>query len=132
MNKKKIIGIIISAVLFIILTFLIIFATKQYSSKYDGTITIEVVELDGNIVKTKKIKFTANDKLRDLVNSNFDNFILEESEYGAYVIGIESIKQDNDAHIYIALFYNGEYATSGLDTLKFEDGSIISFKALKW
>ena len=103
-----------------------------YEVDYDGSITVEVVDLDGNIVKSKTIDFHDGDILRDLVALNFDNFVMEESQYGAYVIAIESIKQDNDSCVYIALYINKEYATSGLDTLKYNDGDTITFKAESW
>ena len=133
MNKKKLIfNIAVSVIMIAVLVVCIIFATKTFSPNYDGEITVEVVDLSGEIVKSKEIKFKEEDILRDLVANNFENFVIEESEYGAYVIAIESIEQDNDAHIYIALYINGSYATSGLDSLEFENGSIISFKAEKW
>ena len=133
MSKKKlIISIGLSILMIAMLVLCIIFITKPFSPKYDGEITVEVVNLEGEIIKTKDLHFNNGEKLRDLISNNFENFVIEESEYGAYMISIETIKQDNDNHIYIALYLNGEYATSGLDTLEYTDGSVISFKAEKW
>ena len=103
-----------------------------YEVEYDGSITVEVIDVDGNLIKSKNIEFIQGDILRDLVSNNFDNFVMEESMYGAYVLSIESISQDDNSHIYVALYINGQYATSGLDTLEYNDGDTISFKAESW
>ena len=131
--KKKSIFKIVSLLLVLVVSLLTLTScVTPYEVEYDGSVTIEVVDLDGNIVKSKIIDFHEGDILRDLVEANFDNFIMEESQYGAYVLEIESIKQDDIAHVYVALYINGEYATSGLDTLKYNDGDIISFRAESW
>ena len=131
--KKKSIFKIVSLLLVLVVSLLTLTScVTPYEVEYDGSVTIEVVDLDGNIVKSKIIDFHEGDILRDLVAANFDNFVMEESQYGAYVLEIESIKQDDIAHVYVALYINGEYATSGLDTLKYNDGDIISFRAESW
>ena len=131
--KKKSIFKIVSLLLVLVVSLLTLTScVTPYEVEYDGSVTIEVVDLDGNIVKSKIIDFHEGDILRDLVEANFDNFIMEESQYGAYVLEIESIKQDDIAHVYVALYINGEYATSGLDTLKYNNGDIISFRAESW
>ena len=61
-----------------------------------------------------------------------DNFVIEESEYGAYVTAIESISQNDNEFVYVALFFDNDYSILGLDSLEFKDGSTISFKAEKW
>ena len=133
MNKKNlIVKVIISVCMVVALIWASFYVFKPFTPECDGKITVEVVDLDNNVIKSKEIEYYVGERLRDLVQKNFDNFKIEESEYGAYVIGIESIFQDNDAHIYIALYYNGEYSNDGLDTLAYEDGSVITFKAETW
>ena len=115
-----------------LLAVLVYLATKPYEVEYDGMITVEVVNVDGSVVKSKEIGFKEGDKLRDLIASNFDNFVIEESEYGAYVTAIESISQNDNEFVYVALFFDNDYSILGLDSLEFKDGSTISFKAEKW
>lgn len=131
---KKSISKIISMMLLLVVSLLTLTSctVDPYQVSYDGALTIEVVDLDGNLVKSKEINFNEGDIFRDLVSNNFDNFVMEESQYGAYVLSIESISQDDDLHVYVALYINGEYATSGLDTLKYSDGDTISFRAESW
>ena len=131
--KNKSIFKIVSLMLLLVVSLLTLTScVTPYEVDYDGSITVEVVDLDGNIVKSKTIDFHEGDILRDLVASNFDNFVMEESQYGAYVFGIETIKQDDDARVYVALYVNGAYATSGLDTLEYHNGDTITFKAESW
>ena len=133
MKKKKLIfSIVVSLVLATLLAVLVYLATKPYEVEYDGMITVEVVNVDGSVVKSKEIGFKEGDKLRDLIASNFDNFVIEESEYGAYVTAIESISQNDNEFVYVALFFDNDYSILGLDSLEFKDGSTISFKAEKW
>ena len=131
-SKKNIFSIVISIIMIAILVVVIILVRKPFMPKYDGFIIVEVVNLENENIKTKEIQYKAGDKLRDLISNNFDNFTVRESEYGAYVNSIETIEQDDNLRIYIALFVDGEYATSGLDTLEYSNGMIITFKEETW
>ena len=133
MNKKSIYKIVSMTFLLVISLLTLASCTVvPYQVEYDGSVTVEVRDLENNLVKSKEIDFKEGDILRDLISQNFDNFVMEESTYGAYVISIESIIQDDDSNVYIALYINGEYATSGLDTLEYNDGDTITFKAESW
>ena len=110
----------------------IFFITKEFTPNYDGTITVEVIGQDNEVVKSKEIEFYSGDKLVDLVATNFDNFVVEDSEYGAYIVNIENTIKPEDLYVYISIYINGEYASSGIDTLEFNDGDKITFKAESW
>ena len=131
-SKKNIFSIVISIIMIAILVVVIILVRKPFMPKYDGFIIVEVVNLENENIKTKEIQYKVGDKLRDLISNNFDNFTVRESEYGAYVNSIETIEQNDNLRIYIALFVDGEYATSGLDTLEYSNGMIITFKEETW
>lgn len=130
--KKSIFKVVSLFILLVISLLTLTSCVTPYEVEYDGSITVEVIDVDGNLIKSKNIQFVKGDILRDLVSKNFDNFVMEESTYGAYVLSIESISQDDDLHVYVALYINGQYATSGLDTLEYNDGDTISFKAESW
>lgn len=130
--KKSIFKVVSLMLLLVISLLTLTSCVTPYEVEYDGSITVEVIDVDGNLIKSKNIEFIQGDILRDLVSNNFDNFVMEESMYGAYVLSIESISQDDNSHIYVALYINGQYATSGLDTLEYNDGDTISFKAESW
>ena len=130
--KKSIFKVVSLFILLVISLLTLTSCVTPYEVEYDGSITVEVIDVDGNLIKSKNIQFVKGDILRDLVSKNFDNFVMEESMYGAYVLSIESISQDDNSHIYVALYINGQYATSGLDTLEYNDGDTISFKAESW
>ena len=133
MNKKKLVlSVVLSVVLVVVMLTVIYFTTKEFTPDYDGTITVEVIGLDNEVVKSKEIEFRQGDKLIDLVAANFDNFIVEDSEYGAYILNIENIIKAEDSYLYVAIYINGEYASSGIDTLEFNDSDKITFKAESW
>ena len=133
MNKKKLVlSVVLSVVLVVVMLTVIYFTTKEFTPDYDGTITVEVIGLDNEVVKSKEIEFKNGDKLIDLVAANFDNFIVEDSEYGAYILNIEYIIKAEDSYLFVAIYVNGEYASSGIDTLEFNDSDKITFKAESW
>ena len=133
MNKKKLVlSVVLSVVLVVVMLTAIYFITKEFTPNHDGTITVEVIGLDNEIVKSKEIEFKNGDKLISLVESNFNDFVIEDSEYGAYIVNIENIIKADDLYVYVAIYVNGEYASSGLDTLEFNDGDKITFKAESW
>ena len=133
MNKKKIIiNVLISVCMVVALIWAGIYAFKPFMPDDGGVITVEVMDVDGNVLKVEEVTFMPENRLRDLLAIYFTNFSIEESEYGAYVVSIDAIAQDNDNHIYIALYLNDEYSESGIDTLVYKDGDVLSFRATRW
>ena len=132
MNKKKLVlSVVLSVVLVVVMLTAIYFTTKEFTPDYDGTITVEVIGLDNEIVKSKEIEFKNGDKLISLVESNFNDFVIEDSEYGAYIVNIENIIKVDDLYVYVAIYVNGEYATAGVDTTEIVEGSSYAFKVEK-
>ena len=133
MNKKKLVlSVILSVVLIVAMLTAIYFITKEFTPDYDGTITVEVIGQDNEVVKSKEVEFKNGDKLISLVESNFTDFVVEDSEYGAYIVNIENIIKADDLYVYVSIYVNGEYASSGIETLEFNDGDKITFKAESW
>lgn len=120
---KKISLIIIGMV---ILSLSIAFLTKTYATNSAGTITIIVVDEEAVEVINEKVSFRKNESLLDVIERKY-NVISEESEYGTFVLGIDSAIAVSDVS-YLAFFINGEYAMSGVTTAVFLDGDIIRFE----
>ena len=72
MNKKKI---ILTAVLSLIACFVIVLSiiliNNQTKAKYDGTIIVDVIDLDGKEMKKKSIGFKEGETLVQLIEANF-------------------------------------------------------------
>ncbi len=109
------------------------FIIESFSgAKYDGTITIEIRDLDNNLVSTKEISYFEDAKLDELLIECFgDKLVYETTDaYGMNISCIDGIKSESFSTYltYIAIYQNGEYANFGVSFLLFEDGDIITFK----
>ena len=104
---------------------------KAFTPNSDGTITVEVVKLDGTIDKSKDIDFNEGEKLVDLISENFDNFDYSTSEFGTFVNGIESIKNASDFSTFVSIYVDDKMSEVGLDSIEFKDGTLISFRDMK-
>lgn len=132
-KSKSIIFKIVSTILGVLLVigayFLINFLA---GAKYDGTITIEIRDLDNNLVDSKEISFNNGEKLDELLIEVFDDKLVYETTdaYGMNISQIGSIRSEtNDIYLtYIAIYQNGEYANLGVSFLQFKDKDIITFK----
>lgn len=125
MNKKKLIlSIILSVVALAILTICILFLTNAFESKSDGSITVELVELDGSKKATKEIEFSKGDTLIELLDENFDNVVVENG----MLQSIDTFANALDWSSYISILVDGEYSMVGVLEIEFTDGTIITFK----
>lgn len=127
MNKKNLITIISSIICIIAIILLVIFTTKPYKSKYDGTIRIELINLDNNVIKQKDIKFKKDDTLLELVEANFDNVLFKDG----MLLNIEDYKTPNNYETFLCIYVDEKMSSVGLNEIKFSDGTFISFVITK-
>ena len=120
---KKIVVVILLLVA-MIGTFFIIKNVNEADS--EGVIIVEVMDKDENVVKTKEIEFYAGDTLAELVKKNFDNVVINESNYGNLILCIETVETDFTTS-YISINVNGEPSMVGMDQIELIDGITITF-----
>lgn len=101
-----------------------VLASKGYFSKYDGKITVEYVNIDGEVVETKDIKFITGDSLMDLVEDNFDNVTYDSG----MIMSICDYTSPDDWSTFICIYVDGEMSMVGIADIIFTDGTIISFR----
>ena len=73
MKKNLIIKIILSVIAVGIIALSVYFLKDSFKPDYDGVITVEVINLDNEVVKSKEITFKENDELSVLIENNFNN-----------------------------------------------------------
>ena len=131
-NKSIIIKIVFSVIGILIVVGAYFLISGLAGAKYDGEITIELKDENGELLEQKDISFNEGDKLDQLLIEAFgDELEYETTEmYGMNISKIGNLEtQYADAYmIYIAIYQNGEYANFGVSFLPFEDGDIITFK----
>ena len=125
----KIVATMIGIALVVVAYFLI---SELAGAKYDGEITIELKDENGELLEERKINFNDGDKLDQLLIDTFgDELEYETSDmYGMNInkIGDLTTTYADTYMIYIAIYQNGEYANFGVSFLPFEDGDVITFK----
>ena len=123
-NRNK----LFSLVLIIVAIFALVVLGRNtiFSTDSLGEVTVEVVDLEKNIIKSKDIKFNEGDNILDLIGDNFENFKFQDSEYGPFIEHIESIPAK--ANSYIMIYVNGEMSPVGIGQIEFKDGTVISLR----
>ncbi len=127
MNKKNLITIISSIIAVILIILLVIFITKPYKSKYDGTLKIELINIDDTIIKQKDIKFAKDNTLLELVEANFDNVLFKDG----MLLNIEYYKTPANYETFLCIYVDDIMSLVGLNEIKYEDGTVISFRITK-
>ena len=98
--------------------------SKTFSSTSDGSITVELVELDGSLKSSKEIEFNEGDQLLTLLEANYDNVVFENG----MLMSIDTFTTAPDWSTFISIDVDGEMSMVGLADIKYEDGTVISFK----
>lgn len=129
MNKKKLILTVVSAVVAVAILIACFFIINNViEAKGDGTISIEVVALDGSLMKEKDVVFHEGDTLQKLIEDNFDSVIFDDTGYGPFIKGIEGYVTPDDWSSYISILVDGIYSEVGIGDIVFVDGTKITLK----
>ncbi len=124
MEKKKLMIItILSVIILVVLVLTIRYISKDFVTKNSGEITIVLVDIDGNEVKSKEIKFNENDTLVSLITNNFNNVKIENG----MLMSIESFETPQDFSTFISIYVDDKMSDVGLKDIKFKDQTKISF-----
>ena len=89
--------------------------------------TFEVEHLNGKVVT-----FTVKTDKEILSDALLENNLIsgEEGQFGLYVKTVDGVTYDYKADgVYWALYVDGDYATSGVDSQSVENGHTYKFKA---
>lgn len=129
-NVKILISVIASLVAIAIIGLSVHFVMKKPVANYDGTITVEVVERNENVIK-KEIGFVKGDNAFDLVKNNFE-VVYEDSQYGAFIKSIETLLPDETKHEFIFIEVNGKGSEVGITQIELVDKMTITFSISTW
>lgn len=129
-NVKILISVIASLVAIAIIGLSVHFVMKKPVANYDGTITVEVVERNQNVIK-KEIGFVKGDNAFDLVKNNFE-VVYEDSQYGAFIKSIETLLPDETKHEFIFIEVNGKGSEVGITQIELVDKMTITFSISTW
>lgn len=124
--KKKILTICLALVAIIGITVGLALLIKGKKADADGFVTIEVVDLDKTVVKSKKIGFKEGDTLIQIVKDNFDNVVITDA-ISPMIMEIETLVTADDWSKFISISVNDVEAETGISGIALKDGDKISF-----
>ena len=132
MNKKRIVGCILGGFIAIVI---IVLAINNNSNNTDianskVNITICVFDKENSSIYNKSIETDKKYLLEALNDIEELNVIVEDSQYGAYIISIRGIEQGDN--YYWSYYIDGEYASVGVSNCEVEEGKTYDFKIEKF
>ena len=121
-KKKLILKIILSIVALGVIILCVVLLRNSFKPSYDGKLTIEVVGLDGVVIKEKEVEFNTNDVLMDLIKDNFENVTYQNG----MIMSIENYQTPIDFQTFLSVYVDDKMSEVGLSEVKFVDGTKIS------
>lgn len=121
-KKKLILKIILSIVALGVIILCVVLLRNSFKPSYDGKLTIEVVGLDGVVIKEKEVEFNTNDALMDLIKDNFENVTYQNG----MIMSIENYQTPINFQTFLSVYVDDKMSEVGLSEVKFVDGTKIS------
>ena len=122
---KKINIILTSVISFLCLAALIvvvIIKNTEEKAKGDGTIIVELLDVDNSMIKSKDIIYYDGDVLTQLITDNFDNVVFDSG----MLMEIKDYKTPADWSTFICVYVDGEMSMVGIDDIVIANGMKIS------
>lgn len=123
MKKKTITTFVLSLIATVGLGIASYYIYDSFTAKSDGSITVEIINLDGNKVNEKEISFNDGDSLVALLEKNFDNVIVENG----MLMSIDVLTTPADWSTFICIYVDNEMSNVGILDIQFTDETLISF-----
>lgn len=124
---KKILSLTLALLMLVITCLAIVSCNDDETDTSEKTFTFTVVHADGT---TKDFTITTTETI--LANALVNEGIIagEDGPYGLYVKTVdgETLDYETDGK-YWALYIDGQYAVTGVDSTEIKDGATYSFKA---
>ena len=120
--KKLVLKLILTVAAIAVLIAAIIIIRNATTAHSAGTIVVEYVGVDNQVIKSKEIDYYEGDTLVKLVQENFENVVIE----GTMVMGIEDYTTPSDWSTFIGIRVNGEESMVGITEIQLQDGLVVS------
>ena len=115
--------IVVTIIAVVILGIGIFLASNSFSSKYDGEITVTIVDIKGTTVSEKEIPFNKGDELVPLLEKNYDNVVVDNG----MLLSIDTLTTPEDWSEFICIYVDGNMSEVGILEIPFSDETEISF-----
>lgn len=120
--KQKIFSIGLTILSIVVIVICVVLITHRKEVDGQGTITFEVIDVDGTLLDKKTVRFEDKDSLLSLVEENYEIELM----YGM-IIKIDALYTPNLSKEFIKIYQNCDATTVGISSVTFEDGDIFRF-----
>ena len=121
--SKKFKKIVLTIISLLVLVLGSLYLTNNFTSKTQGDVLIELIDIEGNISDSRQIEYQEGDTLVSLVESNYDNVLIENG----MLMTIEDFETASDWSTFISIYVNDEMSMVGINDIKFDDNTKVSF-----
>ena len=114
----------------ILLTLIFLFTLVSCSNKTNGSgdIKVELVDLEGVVIKEQTIDFDSNDTLKVLIEENFDNVVFDNG----MLMEIENYKTPANWETFISVYVDGKMSLVGISDIGLVDDMVVSLIITKF
>ncbi len=120
MKKFKI---VVSVIALCLLALCFSIMSSSFNATDLGTIDVELINLENEVISEKEISFNEGDELVSLIEDNFDNVTFKDG----MIMSIESFETPDDYSVFISIYVDDKMSEVGLKDIKYKDGTKISF-----
>ena len=113
---------IISFLCLVGLIIVIVIKNTDQKAKVDGTVIVELLNIDNSVIKSKEIGFYVDDTLTQIITENFDNVVFDNG----MLMEIENYKTPADWSTFICVYVNDEMSMVGISDIVLNDEMKIS------
>ena len=107
----------------ILLTLVLLFTLVGCSQNQgSGEAKVELVALDGSVIKEVNVVFDEEDTLTDIIKDNFNNVVFESG----MLMEIEDYVTPSNWETFISVYVNGKMSMVGISDIILEDGIVVS------
>ena len=121
--SKKFKKIVLTIISLLVLVLGSLYLSNNFTSKTQGDVLIELIDIDGNISDSRRIDYQKGDTLVSLIESNYDNVLIENG----MLMTIEDFETASDWSTFISIYVNDEMSMVGINDIEFDDNTKVSF-----
>lgn len=121
--SKKYKKIVLTIISLLVLVLVSLYLSNNFTSKTQGDVLIELIDIDGNINDSRQIDYQEGDTLVMLIENNYDNVVIQDG----MLMRIEDFKTADDWSTFISIYVNDEMSMVGINDIEFDDNTKVSF-----
>lgn len=127
-SKRKIVSILLLIVAILCIVFAMCYINSPHKAVSNGIVKVELIDISGEIVNSKKIEFNDDDTLPSLLETNFSNVKIKDG----MLLNIDNYVTPDDWSEFISIYVNGQMNQVGINEIKLANNEEITLEMTKY